>query len=90
MILVTKIKHQVTIIKQSNLILNMLEPYLTEVNTITLNILAILYNDIGDKDKALSDYNQAIQLDPKLVRALINRGEYYNTQYISHIVLSNW
>ncbi|CAD8142189.1 unnamed protein product [Paramecium pentaurelia] len=60
--LVKRIKHQMTIIKQSILIQMILQHIIEEVKTNTLNLKGHLYQDIGDHDKALSDYNQAIQI----------------------------
>ncbi len=36
-----------------------------------------LYEYIGEKEKALNDYNKSINLDPKEIRAYINRGNLY-------------
>ena len=33
--------------------------------------------EIGSKDMALSDYNMALELDPKMAAAYVNRGNYY-------------
>ncbi|CAD8173218.1 unnamed protein product [Paramecium pentaurelia] len=76
-LLVTKIRHQATIIKQYNLILNMLMPIITEVNTITLNTLSNLYQAIGDKVQALSDYQQGLSLSPNHSFLLCNLGSFY-------------
>ncbi|CAD8092570.1 unnamed protein product [Paramecium primaurelia] len=38
---------------------------------------ALLYQNIGEKDKALNDYNKAIQLDPNDAEAYYNRAILY-------------
>jgi Flp pilus assembly protein TadD len=43
----------------------------------TLNERGKLYQLHGDYDRAIAQYNQAIQLDPKLASAYNNRGNAY-------------
>lgn len=35
------------------------------------------YSDLGEYEKALDDYDKAIELDPKYVKAYSNRGNAY-------------
>jgi tetratricopeptide (TPR) repeat protein len=42
------------------------------------NNRGIAYGEKGEYDRAIADYNRAIQLDPKLAFAYNNRGNAYN------------
>ncbi|CAD8179273.1 unnamed protein product [Paramecium pentaurelia] len=75
--LVINPEHQMTLIKQSDLIQIMHKPIIIEATTINLNILGKLYENIGDKSKALNDLNQAIQLNPNYAQAYSIRGNLY-------------
>ncbi|CAD8181662.1 unnamed protein product [Paramecium pentaurelia] len=72
------------------LILNIVWLILIEVNTIKFNIIGYLYCKIGEKDKALNDYNNAIQLDPNDASAYIKRGELQYTEYNRHYIQGYW
>ena len=56
-------------------------PYqITQVNTTNaiyfLN-LGVAYNNLGENQRAIADYNQAISLNPNFVEADFNRGLLY-------------
>ncbi|CAD8214937.1 unnamed protein product [Paramecium pentaurelia] len=77
-ILEKKIKHYMTIIKQSNLI-QMTTTYHTRGN---------FYQIIGEKEKAQIDYNKAIQFDPNNALTYYSRGKQNYTQYKMSFVLN--
>jgi tetratricopeptide (TPR) repeat protein len=49
-------------------------------SAIDYNNRGLIYYKSGHKDKALADYNKALQLDPKLDSAYNNRANYYATR----------
>ena len=44
------------------------------------NYRGLTFDYLDNKDKALADYTQAIQLDPNSAHAYNNRGNAYNVQ----------